>query len=80
VGGGHILAPVYDPLRKKTLTSILQALENQDFHKAFNLILSNHRHGFGLISSYQRFALSHEEAIAIAKELKGVLVDEKGKI
>lgn len=36
-----------------------------------------HKHGFGLISSNQRFGLNHDEAIAIANEMNDVFVDEK---
>ena len=32
---------------------------------------------FGIISSYQRFGLNHEEAIAVAKKVSNVFVDEK---
>ena len=39
-----------------------------------------HKHGFGLISSNQRFGLNHEEAISIAKEMSEVYVDEKGLV
>ena len=40
-------------------------------------MLQAHKKGLGIISSAQRFALSHDEAISFAKNLKNVFVDEK---
>ena len=36
-----------------------------------------HKNGFGIIGSYQRFGLTHEEALGVAKSLNNVFVDEK---
>ena len=80
IGGGRILAPVHDPMRKRPLRQLLSALDANDMSRAFELILANHRHGFGLISSYQRFGLGHDEAIAIAEGLEGVLIDREGLV
>jgi len=75
--GGNILAPVFDPIRKKDKVKILKYLEQKDFVKAFEQLTQNHKRGFGLISSYQRFGINHEEAIKIALNCKDIFIDEK---
>ena len=75
--GGKILAPVFDPIRKKDKVEILKYLEQKDFVKAFELLTQNHKRGFGLISSYQRFGINHEEALKIAQHCRDIFIDEK---
>ncbi|HEC1580859.1 TPA: selenocysteine-specific translation elongation factor [Campylobacter upsaliensis] len=76
-GGGVVLNPVSEPLNKELKLRLLDLLLNKDFLSAFDLLKNAHKKGFGLLSSYQRFKLSHEQALNIAKELKEVFVDEK---
>ncbi|HEC1566621.1 TPA: selenocysteine-specific translation elongation factor [Campylobacter upsaliensis] len=76
-GGGVVLNPVSEPLNKELKLKLLDLLLNKDFLSAFDLLKNAHKKGFGLLSSYQRFKLSHEQALNIAKELKEVFVDEK---
>jgi selenocysteine-specific elongation factor len=80
VAGGEILSAVADPIRKRQMTALLGALDARDFATVFDILLSNHRHGFGLISSYQRFALSHDEVLDIARSLDNTYLDEKALV
>jgi len=79
-GGGEILIPVSEPIRKRHKLELLRALEAREWERAFALLLSHHRRGFGLIASQQRFAMSQEEALAIARRLPEAFVDEAGKV
>ena len=80
VAGGSILIPISEPIRKRQKLELLHALDAHDLPTAFALLLANHRRGFGLISSYQRFGIGHEEALRIAHTLEGAFVDEKGLV
>ncbi|HEB9314958.1 TPA: selenocysteine-specific translation elongation factor [Campylobacter coli] len=77
VGGGEVLNPVSEPLKKEQKNKFLMLLKNKELKKAFEFLKNTHKYGFGLLSSYQRFKLSHEEALKLAKELSGVFIDEK---
>ena len=76
-GGGTILNSVSEPLKKEPKLSLLKSLLNGDFLEAFKILSSFHKHGFGLYSSYQRFGISCEDALQIARNLKGVFLDEE---
>ena len=80
IGGGRVLNPINDPMKKKVKLELLKALYSKDFKSAFTILVEMHKHGFGLISSNQRFGLNHEEAIIIANEMSDVFVDEKGLV
>ncbi len=75
--GGKVLNPVIDPMKKNQKKRLLEALENSDFPLAYKELLKAHSKGLGIISSTQRFALSHQETIDFAKKLDNVFVDEK---
>ena len=77
IGGGRVLNPIMEPLKKNTKISFLSALLKRDLPAAFALLKDSHKNGFGIISSYQRFGITHEEAVGIAKALPDVFVDEK---
>lgn len=77
VGGGRILNPVSEPLKKDLKNKLLFLLKNRDFKAVFSFLKDIHKMGFGLLSSYQRFKLLHKEALDLAKNLNGVFVDEK---
>lgn len=77
VAGGEVMSGIYDPIKKRYKIPLLQTLKQKDFTKAFEILSQNHKRGFGLISAYQRFGLSHEEALLQAKELDDVFIDEK---
>ena len=75
--GGKVLNPVIDPMKKNQKRRLLEALENSNFPLAYEELLDAHKKGLGIISSTQRFALSHQDAIDFAKKLDNVFVDEK---
>lgn len=77
VAGAVVLNPVNEPMKKSQKLSLLQALQTQNFTDAYSILLDAHKKGLGLISSAQRFALSHEEALENAKGLKKCFVDDK---
>lgn len=75
--GGQVLNPIIDPMKKNQKRNLLEFLEKKDFKNAYKQLLEVHKKGLGIISSTQRFALSHDEAISFAKSLDDVFVDEK---
>ncbi|NCB12345.1 MAG: selenocysteine-specific translation elongation factor, partial [Erysipelotrichia bacterium] len=75
--GGKVLNPVIDPMKKHQKRRLLEALDKSDFTAAYKELLDAHKKGLGIISSTQRFALSHQRAIEFAHELKDVFVDVK---
>lgn len=77
IGGGKVLNSISEPMKKQQKMPILKALYERDFLSAFTLLKVFHKHGFGLISSYQRFALTHEEALDIALNLQDSFIDKK---
>ncbi|WP_027326756.1 selenocysteine-specific translation elongation factor [Helicobacter pametensis] len=78
--GGEILSPITDPIKKSQKLSLLQSLYHEDFLHAFEILTQAHPRGFGLISSTQRFGLSHTQALQIAHNLKNTFVDDKNLI
>lgn len=81
IGGGEILCPISDPMKKKQKLLYLDYVLKKDFKNAFILSSFIHKKGFGLISSTQRFNLTHQQAIQIAKSLPDdFFVDEKDLI
>ncbi len=77
IAGATVLNPIADPLRKNQKLQLLNALEEKDFPSAYVILLEAHKKGFGLVSSAQRFALSHEEALHEAKVLENCFIDEE---
>ncbi|GHV05602.1 selenocysteine-specific translation elongation factor [Campylobacterota bacterium] len=75
IGGGRVLLPVGDPMRKEQKIALFDQLEAHDFVAAFATLCQVHHHGFGLISSFQRFGLNHNEALKIARDLPNAFVD-----
>ncbi|EOG8475690.1 selenocysteine-specific translation elongation factor [Campylobacter upsaliensis] len=76
-GGGVVLNPVSEPLNKELKLRLLDLLLNKDFLSVFDLLKNAHKKGFGLLSSYQRFKLSHTQALNIANNLQNAFIDEK---
>lgn len=74
--GGVILNPIADPIKKHTRIALLESLAQKDFKESFNLLVQIHKKGFGLVSSTQRFCLSHAQSLDIALNLN-VFLDEK---
>ncbi|MBL3519361.1 selenocysteine-specific translation elongation factor [Arcobacter lanthieri] len=75
--GAVVLNPIVDPMKKPQKKVLLEFLEKKDFKNAYKELLIAHKKGLGIISSTQRFALSHEKAINFAKTLEDVFIDEK---
>lgn len=80
IAGGMVLNPIADPMKKTQKLQVLEALEKQDITKAYKILLNAHKKGLGLISSAQRFSLSHEEALNFAKSLENTFIDEKSLV
>lgn len=80
IAGGKILNPIIDPMKKSQKLELLEALNNENISKAYEILLNAHKKGLGLISSAQRFALSHEEALEYAKSLENTFIDEKALV
>ncbi len=80
IGGGRVLNPINDPIKKKIKMPLLEALKVDDFKAVFETLVKIHKRGFGLISSNQRFGLNHDEALRIALEVEDVFVDEKALV
>lgn len=77
ISGGKVLNPIIDPMKKNQKKQLLEYLNENNFEEAYYQLLQAHKKGLGIISSAQRFALSHEEAISFAHKLKNVFIDEK---
>lgn len=75
--GGVILNPIYDPMNKHQKRDLLKNLYKKDFKNAFKILLEAHKRGLGVVSSTQRFALSHDESLEFANSLEDVFVDKK---
>ncbi|PZT48239.1 selenocysteine-specific translation elongation factor [Helicobacter valdiviensis] len=77
LGGGSILAPIADPLKKSQKLDFLNALNQNDLEGAFKILLQAHKKGFGIISSMQRFGISQNQALKIAEKLEDIFIDPK---
>ncbi|MCX2717915.1 selenocysteine-specific translation elongation factor [Helicobacter sp. MIT 21-1697] len=75
--GGIILNPIIDPIKKHQRVQLLESLCNKRFDNAFSLLCAIHKKGFGLVSSTQRFCLSHTQSLQIASTLQDIFIDEK---
>ncbi|MGD9552911.1 MAG: selenocysteine-specific translation elongation factor [Arcobacteraceae bacterium] len=80
IAGGVVLNPINDPLKKHNKLKLLEALSNNNIVQAYEILLQSHKKGLGLISSAQRFALSHEEALEIAQNLNDSFIDKKALV
>lgn len=75
--GGIVLNPIYDPMNKNQKKELLLNLDKKDFKSSFKILLEAHKRGLGVISSTQRFALSHEESLEFADSLDDIFIDKK---
>jgi len=80
IAGGVVLNPINDPLKKYNKLKLLEALKQNNIVHAYEILLESHKKGLGLISSAQRFALSHEEALNIALKLNNSFIDKKALV
>lgn len=77
LGGGRILNPIVDPMKKAQKVKYLNLLSEGDLKGAFTIMLQAHKKGFGLISAIQRFGISQSKALKIASEIPQCFVCEK---
>ncbi|WP_299545830.1 selenocysteine-specific translation elongation factor [uncultured Helicobacter sp.] len=77
LGGGRVLSPIIDPMKKSQKLQYLEHLSNQNLKGAFEILLKAHKKGFGLISAIQRFRISQNKAIEIAREIPHCFVCTK---
>jgi selenocysteine-specific elongation factor len=80
IAGATVLNPVMDPMKKTQKLQLLEVLEKEDISEAYKILLDAHKKGLGLISSAQRFALSHEKALEYANELEDTFTDKKSLV
>lgn len=80
IGGGLILNPISDPIKKSQKIELLKFLLNDDFLLAFNTLVNIHKLGFGLVQSMQRFKLDYNQSLRIADGLKNVFIDKDNKV
>lgn len=76
LGGGRVLNPISEPLKKRAKIELLTMLLEYDFLAAFELLKNTHEKGFGLLCAAQRFGILPSSALKIAKELKNAIIDE----
>ncbi|TLD84439.1 selenocysteine-specific translation elongation factor [Helicobacter sp. MIT 11-5569] len=77
LGGGRILSPIVDPMKKSQKLQYLEHLSNKDLKGAFEILLQAHKKGFGLISAMQRFRIPQDKALEIAAEIPQCFVCKK---
>ena len=77
LGGGSVLSPIADPMKKSQKLAYLRLLEHNDLQGAFEILLKAHKKGFGLISAMQRFRISQSQALEIASRIPQCFVCEK---
>lgn len=74
LGGGRILSPIADPMKKSQKLKYLELLSQGDFKGAFEILLYAHKKGFGLISATQRFGISQAMSLEIASQISQCFV------
>lgn len=77
LGGGRILSPIIDPMKKSQKLKYLELLSEGDLRGAFAILLLAHKKGFGLISAIQRFSISQSQALEIASTIPECFVCAK---
>ena len=80
LGGGRILSPIVDPMKKAQKLTFLKFLNQRDFKSAFEILLKAHKKGLGLISASQRFGISQSEALEIAQKIDNCFVSQKSLV
>ncbi|WP_321467878.1 selenocysteine-specific translation elongation factor [Halarcobacter sp.] len=80
IAGAIVLNPIVDPMKKTQKLELLEALKSKNIQEAYKILIKAHKKGLGLISSAQRFALSHEKALEYAKNIDDIFIDEKALV
>ncbi|QOG11796.1 selenocysteine-specific translation elongation factor [Arcobacter sp. FWKO B] len=76
IGGGKVLNPIADPMKKAQKLELLELLSEKKYLESFMFLSKIHKKGFGLISSVQRFGLSHDESIEMLSDEQELFVDK----
>ena len=77
LGGGSVLSPIADPMKKSQKLEFLKLLDHNDLQGAFEILLKAHKKGFGLISAMQRFRIPQSRALEIASKIPQCFVCER---
>ncbi len=80
IAGAKVLNPITDPMKKSQKLQLLKELDRGDIKNGFKILLQVHKKGLGLVSSTQRFALSHKEALDFAQGLEDVFIDQQALV
>jgi selenocysteine-specific elongation factor len=80
IGGGVVLNPIADPMKKTQKLELLELLSQKRFLDAFIFLSKIHKKGFGLVSSVQRFGLSHSQSVELLEGNDELFVDKTGLI
>ena len=80
IAGASVINPILDPMKKQQKLELFKSLFKNDIKSAYQILLKAHKKGLGLISSAQRFALSHKEALDFAKQVPNSFLDEESLI
>lgn len=75
IGGGRILNPISDPMKKAQKIAYLQYLFENDLKNAFKILLEVHKCGFGMLQALQRFNTTPQAALEIAGKIDGNFID-----
>lgn len=80
LGGGEVLNPIADPMKRKQKSDFLRLLQEQKLPEAFAMLMKIHKKGFGLIGAYQRFGMDHPSALALAAKIGDSFLDHDEKV
>lgn len=80
IGGGEILNPIADPMRRKQKNDFLLLVQQKKLSEAFTMLMDIHKKGFGLIGAYQRFGMDHTSALELAMGIPNSFLDQDEKV
>lgn len=80
LGGGEVLNPIADPMKRKQKRDFLFLLQQNELSQAFEMLMEIHKKGFGLIGAYQRFGMDHASALELAKSVPNSYLDHDQKV
>ncbi len=77
IGGGEVLIPLSEPIRKRAKIELLQYLYCKDFTKALALLSTNHKKGLRVGNSWQRFGIEPTKLHCYTNSLRDCFYDTK---
>lgn len=80
LGGGEVLNPIADPMKRKQKNEFLLLLQQKKLSEAFAMLMEIHKKGFGLIGAYQRFGMDHASALELAMGVANSYLDHDEKV